>query len=180
MTVNGCDEKGVDEGVVMFNSYSQKTDIQQVVYRILDANLDRTREGLRIIEEWCRFGLNSSELVTECKNLRQEVAQCHNEEIKAARDTPGDAGTELSHAQEEKRSNIHSLLTANFCRVQEAMRVLEEYSKLYDPNMGKLFKQMRYRVYTLESDLMGYQRHQLLSRSHLYLVTSPSVGSMRM
>ena len=30
---------------------------QQTVYRILDANLDRAREGLRIIEEWCRFGL---------------------------------------------------------------------------------------------------------------------------
>ncbi|NRB09009.1 MAG: thiamine phosphate synthase [Richelia sp.] len=158
----------------MFNSYSQKTDIQQVVYRILDTNLDRTREGLRILEEWCRFGLNSSQLVTECKNLRQEVAQWHSEEMKAARDTPGDAGTELTHALEEKRSNINSLIAANFCRVQEAMRVLEEYSKLYDPKMGKAFKQMRYRVYTLQSDFMGYQRHQLLLRSHLYLVTCPS------
>ena len=44
MTVTGCDQEGVDEAVVMFNSYSQKTDIQQVVYRILDTNLDRTRE----------------------------------------------------------------------------------------------------------------------------------------
>jgi thiamine-phosphate pyrophosphorylase len=54
------------------------------------------------------------------------------------------------------------------------MRVLEEYGKLYNPNMGKALKQMRYRVYTLESNLMGYQRHQLLLRSHLYLVTSPT------
>jgi thiamine-phosphate pyrophosphorylase len=168
------DDGGVGGGVVMVNPYSQKSDVQQVVYRILDTNLDRTREGLRIIEEWCRFGLNNSQLVAECKNLRQEVAQWHTEEMKAARDTPGDAGTELSHAHEEQRSSIQSLLAANFCRVQEAMRVLEEYSKLYDPNMGKAFKQMRYRVYTLESDLMGYQRHQMLLRSHLYLVTSPS------
>ena len=170
----GCDDEGNDGGVVMgSNPYKQKTEIQQVVYRILDTNLDRTREGLRIIEEWCRFGLNSTQLVAECKSLRQEVALWHTQKMKAARDTPGDAGTELSHEQEEKRSSIRSLLEANFCRVQEAMRVLEEYSKLYDTNMGKAFKQMRYRVYTLESNLMGYQRHQMLLRSHLYLVTSP-------
>lgn len=48
---------------------------QPILYRILDANLDRTREGLRIIEEWCRFGLNSGELAEECKHLRQEVAR---------------------------------------------------------------------------------------------------------
>ncbi|WP_414565927.1 MULTISPECIES: thiamine phosphate synthase [unclassified Anabaena] len=160
--------------VVMVEPYSQKAQIQQVVYRILDANLDRAREGLRIIEEWCRFGLNNAQLLGECKYLRQELAHWHTAELRAARDTPGDPGTELTHPQEEQRSSIRSLLQANFCRVQEALRVLEEYGKLYHPNMGKAFKQMRYRVYTLESSLMGYQRHQLLWRSHLYLVTSPS------
>jgi thiamine-phosphate pyrophosphorylase len=58
--------------------------------------------------------------------------------------------------------------------VEEALRVLEEYGKLYHPKMGGAFKQMRYRVYTLESQLLGYQRHQLLAQSYLYLVTSPS------
>jgi thiamine-phosphate pyrophosphorylase len=160
--------------VVMVEPYSQKEQIQQVVYRILDANLDRAREGLRIIEEWCRFGLNNAHLAGECKHLRQEIANWHTAELRAARDTPGDAGTELSHPAEEQRASIKSLLNANFCRVQEAMRVLEEYGKLTHPNMGKAFKQMRYRVYTLESNLMGYQRHQILMRSRLYLVTSPS------
>ncbi len=159
-------------GVVVMVPYSQKEQVQQVVYRILDANLDRAREGLRILEEWCRFGLNNAQMASECKQLRQEVASWHTNELRAARDTQGDAGTELSHPQEEARSGIKSLLQANFCRVQEALRVLEEYGKLYHPNMGKAFKQMRYRVYTLETNLMGYERHQLLLRSRLYLVTS--------
>jgi thiamine-phosphate pyrophosphorylase len=158
--------------VVMVEPYSQKEQVSQVVYRILDANLDRAREGLRILEEWCRFGLNNAQMALECKQLRQEVASWHRNELRAARDTLGDAGTELSHPQEEVRSGIKSLLQANFCRVQEALRVLEEYGKLYHPNMGKAFKQMRYRVYTLETNLMGYERHQLLLRSRLYLVTS--------
>jgi thiamine-phosphate pyrophosphorylase len=164
------DNNGV---VVMVEPYSQRQ-VQQVVYRILDANLDRAREGLRIIEEWCRFGLHNAELALLCKHLRQEVANWHTTELRAARDTPRDPGTELTHPQEEQRSSIKSLLEANFCRVQEALRVLEEYGKLYNPDMGKAFKQMRYRVYSLESNLMGYHRHQLLMRSRLYLVTSPS------
>lgn len=158
----------------MADLYSKQGQVQPAVYRILDANLDRAREGLRIIEEWCRFGLNSTQLTGECKQLRQELATWHTTELRAARDTPGDPGTELTHPHEEKRSSLSSLLQANFCRVEEALRVLEEYGKLYHPKMGGAFKQMRYQVYSLESRLLGYQRHQLLLRSHLYLVTFPS------
>ena len=61
--------------VVMVEPYSRKEEVQQVVYRILDANLDRAREGLRIVEEWCRFGLNISQFSDECKQLRQELAR---------------------------------------------------------------------------------------------------------
>lgn len=145
---------------------------QPALCRILDANLDRAREGLRIIEEWCRFGLNSADLAGECKQLRQELAVWHTAELRSARDTPADPGTELTHPQEEQRSGLQQLLEANFCRVEEALRVLEEYGKVYDPNMGKAFKQMRYRAYTLESDLLAYRRYQQLLRSQLYLVTS--------
>lgn len=146
---------------------------QSAVRRILDANLDRAREGLRIIEEWCRFGLNSANLATDCKNLRQDLAKWHTIELRMARDTPGDAGTVLTHPQEEERSSLEHLLQANLCRVQEALRVLEEYGKVYHAEMGSAFKQMRYRVYTLESQLLAYKRQQQLYGAHLYLVTSP-------
>lgn len=158
----------------MVDFYNQRRQVQPAVCRILDANLDRAREGLRIIEEWCRFGLNNAKLSGECKQLRQELAGWHSPELRAARDTPSDPGTDLTHPQEEQRSSLKSLLQANFSRVQEALRVLEEYGKLYHPQMGSVFKHMRYQVYTLESDLLGYQRHQLLLGSHLYLVTLPS------
>jgi len=158
----------------MAELHSQGEQVHSAVCRILDANLDRAREGLRIIEEWCRFGLNSTQLSEECKQLRQELASWHSQDLRAARDTIGDPGTELTHPQEQQRANVASLLQANFCRVEEALRVLEEYGKLYHPKMGSAFKQMRYRVYTLESQLLGYQRHQILVQSRLYLVTSPS------
>lgn len=147
--------------------------MQTAVYRILDANLDRAREGLRIIEEWCRLGLNNQPLAQECKQMRQELAQWHSWELRQARDTPGDVGTELSHPQEEARENIDRLLQANLCRLQEALRVLEEYGKLYQPEMAAACKRMRYRSYTLESNLINNHRHQQLQDAYLYLVTSP-------
>ncbi|HEY9847954.1 MAG TPA: thiamine phosphate synthase [Leptolyngbyaceae cyanobacterium] len=165
----------------MGDRYSQKkpfpdlpAQAQPAVCRILDANLDRAREGLRIVEEWCRFGLDSAELAGECKQMRQEIARWHTQDLRAFRDTVGDVGTELTHPQEESRSGIGQLLQANLCRIEEAFRVLEEYGKLYQTEMGATFKQMRYRVYTLESNLLGYHRQQKLLRSHLYLVTSVS------
>jgi thiamine-phosphate pyrophosphorylase len=147
---------------------------QHVIHRILDANLDRAREGLRIVEEWCRFGLNDRALAEECKQLRQELASWHTLQLRQARDTPGDIGTELSHPQEEKRIDIQHLLQANLCRIQEAMRVLEEYSKLYQTEMALSCKQMRYRVYSLESKLLSDRPLEKLKKSFLYLVTSPT------
>ena len=158
----------------MVEPYSQIQQQNPAIHRILDANLDRAREGMRIIEEWCRFGLNDRQLAEQCKQMRQELASWHTSELRMARDTPGDLGTELSHPQEEQRNGIEHLLQANICRVEEALRVIEEYGKLYKPKMGKIFKQMRYQAYILESTLFAYSRHQQLQESLLYLVTSPS------
>lgn len=142
--------------------------------RILDANLDRAREGLRIIEEWCRFSLENSQLAEECKQMRQEIACWHSPEIRIERDTPNDPGTTLSHPQEETRNGIDDLLQSNLCRVQEALRVLEEYGKLYQAEMGTAFKNIRYQVYTLESSILNHDRYQKLKKSLLYLITSQS------
>ena len=150
------------------------TSIQPAVWRILDANFDRAREGLRIIEEWCRFALNDTQMANECKQMRQELGQWHTPEIRSARNTAGDVGTALSHPREEQRAGIEQLLQANLCRVQEALRVLEEYGKLYSASLSSGCKQMRYRVYTLESSLLAYNRQQTLKNARLYLVTAPA------
>jgi thiamine-phosphate pyrophosphorylase len=149
------------------------TDSDRRVFRILDANLDRAREGLRILEDWCRFGLNHHELTEKLKHLRQSLAQWHTAELRAARDTPGDTGTSLTHAQERQRQNVTHVLQANFCRVEEALRSLEEFGKIHHPDMAAACKQFRYQVYTLESTVLGHQRFQQLTQAQLYLVTSP-------
>jgi thiamine-phosphate pyrophosphorylase len=144
------------------------------VYRILDANLDRAREGLRILEDWCRFGLNRADLTDAFKDLRQSLAQWHTPDLRQARDTPGDPGITLTHPQEATRTDLSHVLRANFCRVEEALRVLEEYSKLDRPAMAAACKAMRYRVYTLDSEVLGDSRRQRLHQTRAYLVTAPT------
>ncbi len=155
---------------------------EQIIYRILDANLDRAREAIRTIEEWCRFGLENRDLCDRCKQMRQTLGQWHREEFRRARNTDDDPATDLSHAQESQRTDIQAVLRANMARLQEALRVLEEYSKVIDPQMGEAVKQMRYGVYSLESELishafpsndLGQMRRRKLQAAKLYLVTMP-------
>lgn len=164
------------------------------LFRILDANLDRAREGMRILEEWCRFGLNNESATEQFKHLRQSVARWHSAEIRLARDTPGDLGTALTHPNEARRSSLAEILQVNFARTQEALRVLEEYGKLHSAEMAAECKQMRYQLYTLDSQILGpmladslgaedssrdgqtslfQQRLQKLMAARTYLVTSP-------
>ncbi|MGA1623265.1 MAG: thiamine phosphate synthase [Synechocystis sp.] len=143
------------------------------IARILDANLNRAREGLRTVEEWCRFGLENRALSEQCKNLRQTLVQWHHSDLKMARNTPDDVGTQLTHPQERQRQSPQALIHANLGRVQEALRVLEEYGKLHEPEMGASCKQLRYQVYALESQLLHQSRLQQLQSIPLYLVTSP-------
>jgi thiamine-phosphate pyrophosphorylase len=154
-------------------SAGQGRSTRSAVLRILDANLDRAREGLRIIEEWCRFGLESSELTETCKAMRHELARWHSDEMRSARNTPDDPGTDLSHPNEQHRATIQQVLQANLCRVQEALRSVEEYGKLVSPELAQTSKQLRYRTYTLESTLQALSRRHQLARSRLYLVTAP-------
>ena len=144
------------------------------IHRILDANLDRAREGLRAIEEWCRFGLDDAALAQECKAMRHAISSWHTSELRAARNTPEDVGTSLDLPQELQREDLQAVLQANFCRVQEALRVLEEYGKIERPDLAAASKQWRYRVYTLESKLQTHDRRRQLQAARLYLVTSPS------
>lgn len=143
------------------------------IARILDANLDRAREGMRVLEEWCRFGLNDRHWSEVLKEARQQLGQHHSDDLRSARDTAGDVGTALTHPQEAQRHDIRHLLTVNLSRVQEALRVLEEYAKIARPALALTAKSLRYQVYVLESFLLGQPYRDRLSQAQLYLVTSP-------
>lgn len=149
--------------------------------RLLDANLDRAREGLRVIEDWCRFGLDRVDLVARTKDLRQRLGRCHRAAYKLARHTATDGGAGLTHPAQAERTAAAAVVAANCGRVQEALRVLEEFGRGPDPALAAEAAAIRYALYDLEVELLraaagpGWRR-ALLQRCRLYLVTSPGPG----
>ncbi|QCH14554.1 thiamine phosphate synthase [Synechococcus sp. CB0101] len=152
----------------------------QPVLRLLDANLDRAREGLRVVEDWCRFGLDRADLVARLKDLRQRLGLLHADRYKQARHTAGDVAAGMAHPAQATREQPAAVVAANCGRVQEALRVLEEFGRTEDPALAAEAAAIRYALYDLEVELLransaGDQRRELLQRCRLYLVTSPSV-----
>ncbi|HUY92275.1 MAG TPA: thiamine phosphate synthase [Pirellulales bacterium] len=122
--------------------------------RIIDAAANRAREALRVLEDFSRFALDDRERTEQFKQLRHalaaELSRFSAAELLAARDTPADVGTQLTADAERTRSDLASVTTANFKRLQESLRSLEEYGKTLDADFGAALKQLRYRSYTLE------------------------------
>ncbi|MFH1238680.1 MAG: thiamine-phosphate pyrophosphorylase [bacterium] len=124
------------------------------IYRIIDANLNRAREGLRVIEDGARFIFNDKALTARLKKIRHELSIVAGKvypKLIGARDSAGDVG---ASPQEEKRENLSGLLIANFRRVEEAVRVLEEFSRLISEEAGYKFKQIRFKMYVMEKKIM--------------------------
>lgn len=127
--------------------------------RIIDANANRVREGLRVVEEYARFRCNDGALTATLKDLRHEVSHLLSapavaDALVAARDAPRDVGADSATPSEQERSDMDAVVRANLKRVQEGLRVLEEYGKLLDPATGAAFKHLRFDAYQLEQRVL--------------------------
>ncbi len=121
--------------------------------RILDANLNRLREGIRVIEDILRYGFNHKDFVLQLKNLRHRCKIDNFESLLQARDSQND-GLKPSTKQEQNRANLKSIVVANFKRAQESARVLEEILKLSEVSKSEEFKEIRYTLYVLEKEIL--------------------------
>jgi len=119
----------------------------------MDAAANRAREGLRVVEDYVRFVLDDAHLTEQLKSLRHELEGLLRSipwpERIAARQTLADVGTRLSTPSESVRRSPADVLGANFTRLQESLRTLEEFSKLFDPAVAAGLEQLRYRSYSL-------------------------------
>lgn len=122
--------------------------------RVIDAAANRAREGLRVIEDYARLILDDRHLTQLCKQMRHDLAGClaavSMDRRFAARETQADVGTTLDLPTEGRRDSPRDVLRANFARLQEALRSLEEFGKLLDAGLAAAAKQLRYGAYTLE------------------------------
>jgi len=119
---------------------------------IVDANLNRAGEGLRVVEDWARFYLRNTEITGGLREIRHglwKAAQKNYPDIITGRNSGEDI---LSGSREPARECEKSIPAASFNRVKEALRVLEEMGKLVGGDASAKFKEMRFKIYEIEKD----------------------------
>ena len=124
---------------------------EERLYRVIDANLNRLKEGLRVVEDVRRYGFDDLALAKKIKNLRHK-AKIPQKEFLKFRDAVNDV-LKPSLKEEQIRLNLDDLQTANIKRAQESARVLEECFKLIDVKISEIFKTMRYELYEIEKEI---------------------------
>ncbi len=155
------------------------------VGRVLDASANRAREGLRVVEDYVRFAMDDPFLTKRLKLVRHRLSEAigslDRDLMLGARDTRGDVGTAIMTANEAARTNPEAVLTANYRRITEALRSLEEYTKLDNSWLAGRFEVLRYDVYTLEKlTANGLAAHRSLEPCRLYLIVGglPTLGDL--
>jgi len=147
--------------------------------RLIDANANRAREALRVLEDYARFILNRDDLCHELKSLRHDLTTALRPFLADAivhRDTPGDVGTTVTTTAEQSRDDLNHIVTAAGKRLGEALRSLEEYAKTLTPSPASAIEAIRYRLYDLEQRLALTLRPQNAFGSvRLYVLITESL-----
>ena len=132
--------------------------------RIIDANLNRAAEAARVLEDVSRFHLSSAALAEEVKSIRHAIRkETDPSGLLQARDSDRD----VARVEERSaRDGLRDVALANFRRLEEAFRVLEEVT----PGASQVFSDLRYRAYSLEKRIM-----RLLSRRSADVLGGPCV-----
>ena len=121
--------------------------------RLLDANLNRLREGIRVVEDIFRYILDDKITSSKLKNLRHLSRIDIYEQLLNSRDIKNDV-LKISTKSEQSRDNLKDILISNFKRAQESARVLEEFTKLISIDDSENFKNIRYELYDIEKDIV--------------------------
>jgi thiamine-phosphate pyrophosphorylase len=143
--------------------------------RVLDANFNRAREAARVVEDYCRFALDDRFLTEQLKELRHGLSAAAGwlpaDLLLASRETLRDVGTSVTAPGEYQRDSPSRVAGANLKRLQESLRTLEEFGKLFGPELGRELENLRYRAYTLERAIVaGGRARERLGGAKLYVL----------
>ena len=149
--------------------------------RLIDANINRSSEGLRVLEDVARFLLNDVGMSQQFKIIRHSLthsAKSLNVKLLSQRDSGHDVGACVDVPRDELTQSpqgLSDLITANAKRVEESLRVLEELAKLPEISTvldSSWFEQNRFTLYILERDLTSriLRRDKIERLTGLYVI----------
>ena len=133
--------------------------LKKKILRVMDANFNRAREGLRVCEEVARLVLENPQLTRRCQKLRYDLTKvsltlsAHS--LLDARSAREDIGRPSLRGDVKSHRGCKDIVVANIRRVQEALRVLEEFGRLDDLGLSRVLATLRFRAYALEQDFLS-------------------------
>ena len=154
--------------------------MERSVYRIIDANFNRCREAIRVIEEFCRFALNCEPLTERAKQLRHELCTAIDKldagRLISSRDTLGDVGVGKTVDKQLRRTNLNDCFTAGCKRLTEGLRTLAEVTQTLNPSVAGTIEKLRYDAYTLEKDIVLFSNTtEKFKRVRLYVIITSNL-----
>lgn len=111
-------------------------------------------EGLRVVEDIVRLGLEHRRLLAGVRKLRTQIGRetrTLRRQVIPSRKSEADLGRG-DRFDRAKRKSLEDVLLANFKRAEESARVLEEVLKVMRPELAGKFKAVRFRLYDLERE----------------------------
>lgn len=142
-------------------------------FSLIDSNLCRAREGLRVLSEVARYVLADQKLFVEVSALRHRLEESDRYfDVRALLVSRAGADAGVGAPENaDSRTTAYALVRANANRALEGLRVLEEMSKLYAPSAAVFFKKLRYDLYQAEACLLsGTPHYHLRSYFHIGVV----------
>jgi thiamine-phosphate pyrophosphorylase len=154
--------------------------MERSTYRIIDANFNRAREAIRVMEDFCRFALNCERLTTRAKQLRHQLCAAINtldtNQLIINRDTVGDVGIGKTVEEQLSRSCLDNCVAAGCKRLTEALRVLAETTQILNPQTARAIENLRYTAYTLEKDIVAFSSpSEKFKKVRLYVIVSSNL-----
>jgi thiamine-phosphate pyrophosphorylase len=151
--------------------------MERSVYRIIDANFNRGREAVRVIEEFCRFYLNSDSLTERAKQLRHQlsaaVSRLDTRRLISSRDAAADVGATRVIDGQIRRADLNDCFVASCKRLTEALRALGEMAQIVEPSSARTFEELRFAAYTLEKEIAVFSNTvEKFRHVRLYVVIS--------
>ena len=125
-------------------------------FRITDANFNRAREGMRVVEDVLRFFYRDEEKYVKMRSYRHLLSRSmmkYYAGMVGERNSGEDPGAVIK--EKGRRKNLEQVMKFNLFRVEEALRVLEEVLKMRGERTARKIKGLRYKIYEFEKEILS-------------------------
>ncbi|HPP66371.1 MAG TPA: hypothetical protein PKX05_00470, partial [bacterium] len=119
--------------------------------RIIDANFNRVREGLRVIEDILRFSSSGNNFQAQLREIRHLFTFSYIKYFGSIPITKRNILEDIGKNNPPYRAKTSKeIVLRNFLRIEEGIRSIEECSAVVCPQSTHIWQELRFKIYAIE------------------------------